>query len=123
MTPALALRHLPSYTEGREFRSYVIELGERGARPWQQALRQRAETRLNQLMAQRSSLLQDQEKQARGNDDLALIRAIHRVAPDWECSTIIGALSSAYAECREDPTYLVEITEHGAELLEKEKSD
>ena len=89
----------------------------------QQALRQRAQTRLNQLMARQNSLLQDQEKQARENDDLALIRAIHRVAPDWECSTIIGALSSAYAECLEDPTYLVEITEHGAELLEKEKSD
>ncbi|MGC8592611.1 hypothetical protein, partial [Acidithiobacillus sp.] len=42
----------------------------------QQALRQRAETRMNQLMAQRSSLLQNQERQAMGKDDLALIRAI-----------------------------------------------
>jgi len=85
----------------------------------QQALRQRSQIRLNQLMTQRNSLLQNQEKQAREKDDLALIRAIHRVTPDWECSTIIGALSSAYAECLEDPTYLVEITEHGTELLGK----
>jgi len=65
--------------------------------------------------ATRPDLVEPGDGAAKKNG-LALIRAIRCAIPDWECSIVIGAFSSASAECREDPTYLVAITEHGAEL-------
>lgn len=85
-------------------------------------IQQRAQARINRLMAQRAALLDKQQKQSTEESTLTMLRAIRSVAPEWDLPTIVGAISSAHAECLEDQTYLAEITEHGTGLLEKMKN-